>query len=314
MKFAKLVKKTQPELKSYLAEFLTTHGYKVTISDGWLYGDTKDGGSVLLTAHLDTVHKEPVKSIVYTEGGNVVSSPQGIGGDDRCGVWIITEIISKTELRPPVLFCEDEEIGGVGSDKFLKAKEAKQIRRKISDMKFIIELDRANANDAVFYDCDNPEFTDWITETTGLKEAWGSFSDISNLCPDLGIAGVNISCGYYKAHTVQEYVVLSEMKAAAETTIKLLNAAADKSVPAFEYIEAIHKPYSWSYGDADYGFGYGYKKSSYTRFGGVWISWFDGDDELEDYFSGDNLNECFGEFFRTYPTVCWNDIADYEFY
>lgn len=314
MKFAKLVKKTQPELKSYLAEFLTTHGYKVTISDGWLYGDTKDGGSVLLTAHLDTVHKEPVRSIVYTKGGNVVSSPQGIGGDDRCGVWIITEIISRTELRPPVLFCEDEEIGGVGSDKFLKAKEAKQIRRKISDMKFIIELDRANANDVVFYDCDNPEFTDWITETTGLKEAWGSFSDISTLCPDLGIAGVNISCGYYKAHTVQEYVVLSEMKAAAETTIKLLNAAADKSVPAFEYIEATYKPYSWSYGDADYGFGYSYKKSSYTRFGGVWISWFDGDNELEDYFSGDNLNECFGEFFRTYPTVCWNDIADYEFY
>ena len=41
---------------------------------------------VMLLAHLDTVHKEPVKHICKNGNGNILMSPQGIGGDDRCGV------------------------------------------------------------------------------------------------------------------------------------------------------------------------------------------------------------------------------------
>ena len=313
MKFAKLCKKTQSELKNYLSDFMKAHSYKVTSGDGWLFAEPKgEAVPVLLTAHLDTVHKEPVKTVVYTKGGNVVSSPQGIGGDDRCGVWIINEIVSKTDLRPYILFCEDEEIGGIGSNKFLVDPKAKLFRRKVSELKFFVELDRANKDDAVFYDCDNPEFTEWVIDTTGLIESWGTFSDISNLCPELGVAGVNISCGYYKAHTVQEYVVISEMKEAAQTTIRLLKAATEKVTPAFEFIEAV---YNYKYS----GYGYatwGSSKTSYSNLSGMWISWFDKEEngEREDYFRGDTTNECFGEFFRTYPTVCWNDVTDYEFY
>ena len=41
---------------------------------------------VMLVAHLDTVHTEPVKQICASKDGNILMSPQGIGGDDRCGV------------------------------------------------------------------------------------------------------------------------------------------------------------------------------------------------------------------------------------
>ena len=35
----------------------------------------------------------------------------------------------------------------------------------------MIELDRANSKDAVFYECDNKDFTEYITSSTGYKEA-----------------------------------------------------------------------------------------------------------------------------------------------
>ena len=44
---------------------------------------------VLLVAHLDTVHTEPVKQICASDDGNILMSPQGIGGDDRCGVFAL---------------------------------------------------------------------------------------------------------------------------------------------------------------------------------------------------------------------------------
>ena len=40
---------------------------------------------VMLVAHLDTVHREPVKTICRSDNGNILMSPQGIGGDDRRG-------------------------------------------------------------------------------------------------------------------------------------------------------------------------------------------------------------------------------------
>ena len=48
----------------------------------------------------------------------VAMSPQGIGGDDRCGVWMILQILRTANCH--VLFCEDEEVGCVGAKKFTK--------------------------------------------------------------------------------------------------------------------------------------------------------------------------------------------------
>ena len=43
--------------------------------------------------------------------------PDGIGGDDRCGVFNILDILSQGYL-PHVIFSWNEEIGGVGATKF----------------------------------------------------------------------------------------------------------------------------------------------------------------------------------------------------
>ena len=191
----------------------------VVSEDGYVYA--KGNVPILLTAHMDTVHKENCKDI-YNKSKGVLTSPQGIGGDDRCGIYMtlaIIEQMSAREEKPYVLFCEDEEVGGIGSNKFVNSKHIDDLK----EMLFLIELDRANANDLVFYDDDNQDFHRWCEKVTGYKETWGSFSDISHLCPVCGVSGVNVSCGYYKAHTKEEYVVVREMERSIDRVIDLIN-------------------------------------------------------------------------------------------
>jgi len=283
--FILLCKQSQIELKALLVNFLKVKGYNPIVDDGYIYAE---GSDVCLTAHLDTVHKELVKKVNVIKD-DIVSSPQGIGGDDRCGVYMILEIIKKG-FHPTVLFCEDEEIGGIGSNKFVRT-------RREMPVKFFIELDRAHATDLVFYNDDNIEFHDWCEKVTGYKTNYGSFSDISHLCPHFEISGVNVSCGYYGAHTLQEYVVFSEMENSIEATIKLIEAAKELSEP-WKYKETPLK--FWDTGYSDY--------SWY----GEWAFITEDGEKHEAY--GTKLSEAVGEFLMENPDIKWNDIVDYYNY
>ena len=154
--FVQLCKYTQEELKEILPLRLVHAGYTTVIKgNGYIYA--KGDIPYLLTAHMDTVHRSPVKDFYeYTDanGNHIISSPQGIGGDDRCGIYMILEIIK--EFKPSILFCEDEEVGGVGARKFIQTDLAKEL-----EFNYAIELDRRGSNDAVFYDCDNEDFEEF---------------------------------------------------------------------------------------------------------------------------------------------------------
>lgn len=310
MTFVDICKKTQEELKVAIAEELKAIGYEPIVEDGFVYARGDGNTPVLLTAHLDTVHKEPVKQIVIGDG--VMSSPQGIGGDDRCGVWIATQVAKGTNMRPTILFCEDEEIGSVGAEKFIKTEYSKEIET----LKFFVELDRANRNDAVFYDCDNPEFTEFIIDETGYKEAWGTFSDISVLAPAAGVAAVNLSCGYYKAHTVDEYVITSEMERTKYAVIKLLKKARQEDVPQYEYIEdeymKWYQKYNWKWSDYDWE-GYYAKNDSNTGLGELYVVWDDPNHGLrETSIYAETEMEAWGQFFLDNASLCYNNIVDFE--
>ena len=145
---------------------------------------------VLLVAHLDTVHTHRPDIICCSEDGRYLMSPYGIGGDDRAGVYMILMLMRECHCH--ILFCEDEELGGVGARKFTNSK----LRPEVN---YIVELDRRGRNDAVFYHCDNPDFTEFVC-SFGFKENSGSFSDISVVAPHLKTAAVNISAGYFNEH------------------------------------------------------------------------------------------------------------------
>lgn len=312
--FIKLCKMTQEELFQILPLRLMNAGYEdVYIGDRFIYarGDLP----YLLTAHMDTVHRETVKDFyedIDNNGNHIISSPQGIGGDDRCGIYMILEIIK--ECKPYVLFCKDEEVGGVGSKAFCNTA----FINELSDMKYLVELDRMNGTDAVFYRCDNKEFTKFIVDNTGYKKAYGSFSDISTLAPACGVAAVNLSCGYYHAHQLAEEVNVEEMLHTIEVVKKLFEVECEQ----FEYVAEVNRYSSYR---GYYGVG-NYYKSYNSRY-------YDDDYEDEDdfmyiayvtyndrehnatgygYASGKTKEEAKLNFFINYPKVCYEDVITME--
>ena len=193
---------------------------------------------VMLVAHLDTVHEEPVRDICLSSDGNIIMSPQGIGGDDRCGVFALVKVYRLSKIKPWLLFCCDEEVGGLGAKKFCLAHKQHQLPNEIDDLKFLVELDRKGKNDAVYYCCDNPDFEAYISGK-GFKTAQGSFSDISLIAPELDIAAVNLSCGYYYAHTRHEYINRSQLNAVINKVVDIVADSSRADFPSFDYIESL---------------------------------------------------------------------------
>lgn len=309
--FVRICKLTQKQLKSELAIFLFEQGYEdIHVGDGFIYA--KGEIPFVLTAHMDTVHSQVVQTTYeFNKNGDyLISSPQGIGGDDRCGIYMIMNIIRKG-YKPYIIFCEDEEVGCVGSKLFCKTNYVKELK----DCKYFIELDRANSTDAVFYDCDNKEFTEFITSTTGYKKDYGSCSDISYLCPATKIAGVNLSCGYYNAHTLGEYVNMTEMNNTQKVVEKLL----ETECVQYEYIEREYYTYSNAYGDYSWIENY-YGRKTYateTKHGYTYLALevtVVTKDQEEDYIyvEGTDENECWVNFFFENPTLCFNNVLDWN--
>ena len=195
-----ILKMDEIELKNYLYDYLLEKNMQPIYENGFLYA--KGNIPILLVAHMDTFFSILPNEIVYDEKNDMIYSDNGaLGGDDRCGVYAIMNILEK--YKPHVLFTDDEEIGGLG---------AREAVRKIEkpDVKYIIEFDRKGSNDCVFYDCDNSRFIKYI-QSFGFKLDFGSFSDICILSDAWKIASVNLSSGYYNEHTFNEYIKFNEL-------------------------------------------------------------------------------------------------------
>ncbi len=221
-----LLQMSQKELKGYLEEYLQTLGYLTINRQGYLYAPGTV--PVLLVAHLDTVHHDKPSIICFSEDKRYVMSPQGIGGDDRCGVYMILQIIKKYNCH--ILFCEDEETGGKGAKEFTRGKIKKP------SVNYIVEMDRHGDNDAVFYRCDNRDFSDFVF-TFGFRGNYGTFSDISIIAPFLKTAAVNISAGYYNEHRTHEYIDMLAVLRNIERICKMVSFETEH----FEYTERKDK-------------------------------------------------------------------------
>ena len=264
MRFNEIVKMDQPTLKAALISNLKKLGYEPIAEDGFIYAEGTH--PVGLVAHMDTVHHDNCTIICTSENGKYVMSPQGIGGDDRCGIYMILESIK--DVKCSVIFTEDEEYGLVGAKKFCKTNYQPK------ELNYLVEFDRKGSNDAVFYSCDNPEFEKFITqEKYGFTTASGSCSDISQIAPHFKVAAVNLSCGYYNAHTQHEYVNMEQMTHNIERAKNLICESTEK----FEYIEKV---YSASYYTSSY-----YGKSS---------------DYYDYYFEDDERDEIYSIFLNVY--------------
>lgn len=214
---------------------------------------------VILLAHLDTVHvNKPTEETLFydTAKNQMICINNGIGADCRAGVFNILELLKKG-YRPHVLFSWNEEIGCVGTGFFteeIQREDATGILLKeyMSKINFAVQFDRRGFNEAVYYSLDNQEFENYIS-SFGYHTEWGSFTDIAELCPVTGFAGVNVSAGYTSEHTRNEILHVSEM---LNTQRKVENILLDqmKNPKFFEYKEYELKGSSSSYDWSDYGY------------------------------------------------------------
>lgn len=330
-KFEMICQMSNLRVKKYV-EFMLKQTHKdITVADGFVFA--KGTFPVLLVAHMDTVHQLLPDKIEYDEVKDRLSCKEGIGGDDRCGIYMILEVIKRYNCS--VLFCEDEEVGCIGARKFIETDLAKEL-----EFNYAIEFDRKGSNDAVFYDCDNEEFEEFITKEF-YKTAYGSVSDISVVAPFLKCAAVNLSCGYYNAHTLSEYVVLHEMEKSIEEACKILERTTEND--KFEYIEAVRNfgyygggYYGGSYyGNSYYdGYYYGaysrgssYKGNSSSNYNKSSYAWYDDDDDaFTNYYIIEFANEkgktewfdtyavseaeAIGRFLMWHPDLCYGDVID----
>lgn len=230
--FERLVSLSQKELKRAMERFLCQKYENVIITKDYIVavGDIP----IALVAHMDTVYKTPVSDLYYDQRKGVLWSPDGLGADDRAGVFAILKII-RDGFKPSVIFTTDEEQGGLG------ASALAMLPCPIPNLKYMIELDRRGSNDCVFYDCYCPEFVDYV-ESFGFCERWGSFSDISFLMGEWLVCGVNLSIGYEEEHSYAEHLFVKPLMNTIKKVKKMLS---ETDIPDFEYDELTIAASSW---------------------------------------------------------------------
>ena len=112
--FERLVSLSQKELKKAMSQYLKAKYDNVIFTKDYLVaiGDIP----VALVAHLDTVYRTPVSNLYYDQRKGVLWSPDGLGADDRAGIFAVLKIL-QDGYRPSVIFTTDEEIGMIGATK-----------------------------------------------------------------------------------------------------------------------------------------------------------------------------------------------------
>ena len=231
-----LFRLNQKQLKTVITGFLKAHYDEVIEHDKFVCA--KGTIPIALVAHLDTVFRTLPKEIYYDQKNKVLWSPDGLGADDRAGVFAIIKII-KSGLRPHIIFTTDEEKGALGAEALVKNGNPFK-----GNLNYIIQLDRRGINDCVFYQCENLNFIEYI-ESFGFKEAFGTFTDISIICPNWEIAGVNLSIGYENEHSIAEYLNINVMYDTISKVKDLLN---EKSIPKFKYVKGSAPKNNYDFG------------------------------------------------------------------
>lgn len=201
----KLISFDQSKTKEFVVEFLGKYYPDVVETSDYVYAEGNI--PIVLLAHMDTVFEDEdfKRNHIYRYMDGTMWHPDGAGFDDKAGIFSIFKILEDGYL-PHVIFTCDEELGSLGAKRLVEDFK----HHPFSDLKYMIELDRANEYDCVFYLCENSQFISYV-ESFGFVEAFGTSSDINHICPVWNVAGANLSIGYKNQHTTDEILDINAM-------------------------------------------------------------------------------------------------------
>ena len=229
-------------VRDYIIEYAKTNGIEYyTDKKGNLYLtkgvlDSTDEYFPCVVSHMDTVHRShrnlienKVRLTIKEDnlGWLTAHHPEtdkqtGIGGDDKCGVYVCLELFKNFDKLKGAFFVE-EEIGMLGS------KESDD--RFFENVGYAIQFDAPSSN-WITEVCSGVKLfdEDFKTEIKGVLNESGynkfsidPFTDVNQLAKKYDFNCLNLGCGYYRQHSDSEYVIIREVEDSLKAGIQLIN-------------------------------------------------------------------------------------------
>ena len=181
---------------------------------------------ICLTCHLDTVYviKKNFQIIVdqtkySAKAGN---EKNGVGGDDKCGIFAILQLLQSSTMPFKAVFFVDEKQNRTGANKIDISF--------FNDVGFLIAIDRQGKSDMVttlnFKDITiNDNIRDYlmpIARKYGYMETGGKMSNVFTIQSRLkkkAVSAINISCGFFNPISNDEFIE----QTALENCIKFIS-------------------------------------------------------------------------------------------
>lgn len=237
------------KMAEFIENFLKENKINFTTdSEGNIFNvDNKN--TPLLSAHMDTVQGDiDTKLTNFIKiRGNVLSGYGIIGADDKCGIYIILNLLRQRKLN--FIFSVGEETGAHGIRHFISKTDLRNIP-------YGIVLDRRGSGDIICSKNDYgiQEFETVLTEIGKVfkySPAMGTFSDADFLNEKISCA--NLSVGYYNAHSKDEFVLLDELNNAECFVFSIVKNVKEKFKKPEKYSAYgnYNSPYNSGYDNFD---------------------------------------------------------------
>ena len=169
-----------------------------------------------IVSHIDQVQKIHSKDFQAVETNDFIFGfsihnvqMEGCGADDKNGIWIALKCLQKHPVMKCAFFI-GEEIGCKGS--------SKADMSFFDDCRYVLQCDRKGGNDLIWNIgrwtalCSKDFLSATGYQLYGYKLETGMMTDVEALKDNgLKVSAVNMSCGYHRPHTDEEYTVKSEL-------------------------------------------------------------------------------------------------------
>lgn len=157
---------------------------------------------------------------------------EGLGADDKNGIWVCLKCLQKFDVMKCAFFVE-EEIGCGGSN--LANFEW------FNDCRFVLQCDRKGSSDLItrigWTDLCSEEFLNDINyDAYGYRPTNGLMTDVETLKDNgVNLCMLNISCGYYEPHTCNEFTVFPDLENCLAFVENIIETCTDVYEHKFEY-------------------------------------------------------------------------------
>lgn len=231
-------------IRSFIVNVLDNMNINYKIIEGNIVGFNTEN-KPMLSAHMDmisSVDKNPAIDhfMLYSgkeiRGFNKQDKQVILGADDKNGIFAVLQLL-KEDPTLNFVFTHGEESGCIGSSTLCAKGEYKTFITE--HVPYCVVIDRRNAGDIIGHSNSYCAALDYQLEKLSTKLGYsykctsGSVSDANTFSQYTEC--VNISCGYYQAHTDNEYTKLDELYDTIDFLKEALKTLNYTSVPSTRY-------------------------------------------------------------------------------